>query len=119
MEKINLQEKFNQFSDYWNPRIIGALNGQHVKLAKFQGPFTWHHHKEEDELFLVVKGAFTMEFRDRNVMLQEGEILIVPRGVEHRPVAEVEVWVLLFEPEGTLNTGNITDAYTKTNLENI
>ena len=107
MEKINLAEKLALIADHWHPRIVGELNGQQVKLVKFQGPFVWHHHEDEDELFLVVQGAFEMHFRDRVVPLQEGEFLIVPRGVEHRPVAEREVAVLLFEPAGTLNTGNV------------
>lgn len=107
MEKINLREKFALFSEHFKPKIVGELNGQHVKLCKFAGPFVWHHHDEEDELFLVVKGRFRMEFRDRDVWLEEGEMLVVPRGVEHRPVAEEEVQVMLFEPAGTLNTGNV------------
>ena len=107
MEKVNLNEKLARIQDHWHPRIVGELNGQHVKLAKLQGPFVWHHHEDEDELFLVIEGAFEMHFRDRVVPLREGEFLIVPRGVEHRPVAEDEVAVLLFEPVGTLNTGNV------------
>lgn len=106
-EKVSLAQAFAGFSAHWSPRIAGDLNGQQVKLVKFQGEFVWHHHDHEDELFLVVRGAFTMEFRDRNVELGEGEFLIVPRGVEHRPVATAEVWVLLFEPAGTRNTGNV------------
>jgi mannose-6-phosphate isomerase-like protein (cupin superfamily) len=105
-EKVVLADAFAKIGEYWSPHIAGELNGQQVKLAKFDGAFIWHHHEHEDELFLVVRGAFTMEFRDRNVELREGEMLIVPRGVEHRPVATQEVWVLLFEPAGTLNTGN-------------
>jgi mannose-6-phosphate isomerase-like protein (cupin superfamily) len=105
--KVNLREKLALFDAHWEPKIVGELNGQHVKLVKFQGEFVWHHHEHEDELFLVVKGGFTMEFRDRNIALEEGEFLIVPRGVEHRPVAEHEVHVLLFEPATTLNTGNV------------
>ncbi|MCB9321193.1 MAG: cupin domain-containing protein [Lewinellaceae bacterium] len=119
MEKVNLNDKFQLFSDYWNPRIVGQLNGQEVKLVKFQGPFVWHHHDAEDELFLVVKGSFVMEFRDRNVTLEAGEFLIVPHGVEHRPVAEEEVWVLLFEPASTINTGNIRDTLTRDQLDTI
>ena len=107
MDKVNIQEKLALFHDHWNPRIVGELNGQHVKLVKFQGEFIWHKHDHEDELFLVIKGRFRMEFRDRHVWLEEGEFLIVPRGVEHRPVAEDEVHVLLFEPAGTLNTGDV------------
>ncbi len=105
-DKVSLASAFAGFTEHWSPRIAGDLNGQQVKLVKFQGEFVWHQHDHEDELFLVVRGAFTMEFRDRNVELREGEFLIVPRGVEHRPVAADEVWVMLFEPAGTLNTGN-------------
>jgi mannose-6-phosphate isomerase-like protein (cupin superfamily) len=119
MHKVNLLEKFGQFSEHWSPKIVGELNGQHVKLVKFQGPFTWHHHDDEDELFYVVKGSFVMELRDNNIQLNEGDFLVVPKGVEHRPNAADEVWVMLFEPAGTLNTGNTTNAFTKTNLENI
>ncbi len=119
MDKINLSEKFALFADYWNPRIVGELNGQQVKLAKFEGEFIWHKHDEEDELFLVIKGSFKMEFRDSTVELAEGEFLIVPKGVEHKPVAEREVWVLLFEPAATLNTGNVLNERTKASLENI
>lgn len=104
--KINIAEKLAQITEHWSPRIAGELNGQHVKLAKFQGEFVWHHHEHEDELFLVVDGEFDMHFRDDVVTLRAGEMLIVPRGVEHKPVAAREVSVLLFEPAGTLNTGN-------------
>jgi mannose-6-phosphate isomerase-like protein (cupin superfamily) len=107
MEKIVLADKLALFTEHWQPKIIGELNGQHVKLSKFQGAFDWHHHEAEDELFLVVRGAFRMEFRDRVVELTEGDMLIVPRGVEHRPVADEECAVLLFEPAGTLNTGSV------------
>ena len=106
MDKVNLREKLALFSDHWSPKVIGELNGQHVKLVKFRGAFVWHKHDAEDELFLVVAGRFTMEFRDRTVTIEEGEFLIVPSGVEHRPVADDEVSVLLFEPVGTLNTGD-------------
>lgn len=119
MDKINIKEKFNLFSDYWNPRIIGELNGQHVKLAKLKGEFVWHHHEHEDELFLVIKGRLLMKFRDKDVWLSEGEMIVVPAKVEHMPVAEEEVHVLLFEPKSTLNTGNVQDAKTKTELEQI
>jgi mannose-6-phosphate isomerase-like protein (cupin superfamily) len=119
MDKVNLQEKLETFSDHWNPRIVADLNGQHVKLVKFQGPFVWHHHENEDELFLVVKGRFRMEFRDRDVWLEEGELLVVPRGVEHRPVAEEEVAVLLFEPASTVNTGNVEEERTRRELQRI
>jgi mannose-6-phosphate isomerase-like protein (cupin superfamily) len=119
VEKVNLREKLSRFSDYWSPKIVGELNGQLVKLVKFQGPFVWHHHDNEDELFLVVQGRFRMEFRDRHVWLEEGDFLIVPRGVEHRPVAEEEAHVVLFEPAATLNTGNMRNERTVANLERI
>ncbi len=118
-DKVNLLEKLASFSDYWNPRIVGELNGQYVKLVKFQGPFVWHQHEREDELFFVVKGQFRMEFRDRTVNLTEGEFLIVPKGIEHRPVAEQEAQVLLFEPASTLNTGNVETDLTRRDLERI
>jgi GrpB-like predicted nucleotidyltransferase (UPF0157 family)/mannose-6-phosphate isomerase-like protein (cupin superfamily) len=110
--KVSIREKLALFHDHWNPRIVGELNGQHVKLVKFQGEFIWHKHDNEDELFLVIKGRFKMEYRDRHVWLEEGEFLIVPRGVEHRPVAEEEVHVLLFEPAGIVNTGDVRDERT-------
>jgi quercetin dioxygenase-like cupin family protein len=119
MEKINLEKKLGSFTDHWNPRIIGELNGQYVKLGKFKGEFVWHSHELEDELFLVLKGSFRMELRDQTIELREGEIFIVPRGVEHRPVADEEVSVLLFEPVTTLNTGNVRTELTRENLEKI
>ena len=119
INKVNLHEKLASFSDHWNARIVGELNGQHVKLVKFQGPFVWHRHDGEDELFFVVKGRFRMELRDGDVDLAEGDFLIVPRGVEHRPVAEEEVHVMLFEPASTLNTGNVETGLTRRNLERI
>ena len=119
MDKVNLPEKFARFTEPWKPKVVGELNGQQVKLVKFQGPFVWHHHVHEDELFLVVKGRFRMEFRDRHVELEEGEFLIVPRGVEHRPVADEEAHVLLFEPASTLNTGNVRNERTVADLERI
>jgi len=106
MERIDLKEKLSLFHDHWSPRIIAALNGQEVKLAKFIGAFDWHSHANEDELFLVLDGSFTMEFRDRKVELSEGQMLVVPKGVEHRPTAEQECSVLLFEPAGVVNTGD-------------
>jgi mannose-6-phosphate isomerase-like protein (cupin superfamily) len=112
MEKINLAEKLARFSDRWSPKIIAALNGQHVKLVKSLGAFPWHHHEHEDELFYVVKGWFRLEFRDRSVVLREGEMIVVPRGVEHRPVAEEEVCLLLFEPASTVNTGSAGGEHT-------
>lgn len=119
MEKVNLEHKLSLFDDYWNPRIVGELNGQYVKLVKFKGPFDWHHHDEEDELFYVVKGGFRMEMTDRSVHLEEGEFFIVPKGVEHRPVAEEETHVLLFEPATTLNTGNVRTEKTREKLDEI
>lgn len=119
MDKVNIKEKLSLFNEHWQPKIAGQLNGQLVKLVKFQGPFTWHHHETEDEMFLVVKGRFRMEFREREVWLEEGEFIIVPRGVEHRPVAEEETHVMLFEPASTLNTGNVRDEFTVAELERI
>jgi mannose-6-phosphate isomerase-like protein (cupin superfamily) len=119
VDKVNLAEKFSRFAEQWKPKVVGELNGQQVKLVKFQGPFVWHHHDHEDELFLVVKGRFRMEYRDRQVWLDEGEFLIVPRGVEHRPVADEEAWVLLFEPASTPNTGNVRNDRTVPELERI
>ena len=109
MRKINLAEKFTLINEHWRPKVVGELNGQEVKLVKFQGEFPWHQHEQEDEMFMAVKGSFRIEFRDKTVELNEGEFVIVPRGIEHRPVAEMEVEVLLFEPENVLNTGNIED----------
>jgi mannose-6-phosphate isomerase-like protein (cupin superfamily) len=124
MHKINVAQKLSAFEDHWSPKIVGELNGQHVKLVKFQGEFVWHHHDAEDELFLVIHGAFRMDYRDaegaeRSMELQEGEFVIVPRGTEHRPVAPQEVHVMLFEPAGTLNTGNVRDKLTADNLQHI
>ena len=119
MQKINLREKLSQFSDYWKPKIIAELNGQHVKLVKFRGEFVWHHHDIEDELFLVVAGRFRMEFRDRHEWIEEGEFIVVPRGTEHRPVADEEYWLLLFEPASTLNTGNVVNERTLQQLEHV
>lgn len=117
MNKVNLLEKLSLFHDYWSPKVVGELNGQHVKLVKFQGEFVWHKHDGEDELFLVVNGRFRMDFRDHQVWVEQGEFLIVPRGVEHRPVAEEEVHILLFEPAATLNTGDVRDERTVDQLE--
>lgn len=112
MEKVSLAEKLAAFSDHWNPRIVGELNAQHVKLAKFHGEFVWHQHANEDELFLVLAGSLTIHLRDRVVKLDAGEFLIVPRGVEHKPIAENEAHVLLFEPASTVNTGSVRDGRT-------
>jgi mannose-6-phosphate isomerase-like protein (cupin superfamily) len=109
MEKINLSEKLAQIDEHWRPKVVGELNGQEVKLVKFQGEFPWHHHENEDEMFMAVRGMFELEFRDRKVTIDPGEFIIVPRGIEHRPVAAEEVEVMLFEPANLLNTGNITD----------
>lgn len=119
MEKVNLEQKFNLFSGHWSPKIVGELNGQHVKLVKFKGGFVWHKHDNEDELFFVVKGNFNMEFRDRTVLVKENEFLIVPKGIEHRPVADEEVLVMLFEPATTLNTGDTESELTKSILDRI
>ena len=118
-QKVNISEKLDMFSDYFNPRIVGELNGQHIKLVKFKGDFVWHHHKNEDEMFLVIEGRFTMELPDKNILLEKGDFIIIPKGTEHRPVAEQEVHIMLFEPVGTLNTGNATSEMTKTTLDII
>ena len=119
MQKVDLNEKLGLFSEHWSPKIVGELNGQQVKVAKFKGEFVWHKHDEEDEMFLVLRGKFTMQLRDRNIELEEGQFLIVPRGVEHCPVAEEEVAIMLFEPATTLNTGNAIDPRTWLELDSI
>ena len=119
MDKVNLAQTFARFAGHWSPKVVGELNGQQVKLVKLLGEFVWHKHDHEDELFLVVKGRFRMEFRDRHVWLGEGEFLIVPRGVEHRPVADEEAHVLLFEPATALNTGDVRDERTVVEPERI
>jgi mannose-6-phosphate isomerase-like protein (cupin superfamily) len=119
MHTVNLQDKFAKFHDYCNPRVIGELNDCHVKAVKLKGQFIWHHHDNEDELFLVVKGTLRMRFRDREAIVNEGEFIIVPRGVEHLPVAEEEVHILLLEPKTTLNTGNVVNEKTVAPLERI
>jgi mannose-6-phosphate isomerase-like protein (cupin superfamily) len=119
MHKINCADKFSCFEEYWNPKIVGELNGQLVKLVKFKGEFVWHHHDREDEMFLVFAGRFRMEFRDHSEDIGPGEFIIVPRGVEHRPVAEEEAWVVLFEPATTLNTGNVRNERTLEQLQTI
>ncbi|MBI1852105.1 MAG: cupin domain-containing protein [Planctomycetes bacterium] len=119
VEKVNLAKAFARFQDQWSPKIVGEINDMHVKLSKLQGEFVWHHHKDEDEFFLVVKGELTLKFRDRDVVLREGEFAIVPRGVEHCPVAEREAHVLLFEPKSTLNTGNLRNERTVPKLEKL
>jgi mannose-6-phosphate isomerase-like protein (cupin superfamily) len=124
MQKINLQQKLSLINDHWNPRIAGELTGQYIKLVKFKGPFTWHHHETEDELFMVVHGRFRMDYRDasnsdQSIWIEPGEMIIVPRGVEHCPVAEEECEVLLFEPASTLNTGNTENEFTRKTLDQI
>lgn len=119
MEKINLAEKFNLVKQYWSPKIIGELNDSYVKAVKLKGEFIWHHHDQEDELFLVVKGSLRIRFRDRDVRLEEGEFLIVPKGLDHLPIADEEAHIVLLEPKTTLNTGNVTNERTVAELERI
>jgi mannose-6-phosphate isomerase-like protein (cupin superfamily) len=119
VEKVNLAQKLKLFSEQWSPKIVGELNGQQVKLVKLLGTFDWHHHEMEDELFLVLRGTLVMRLRDREIVLNKGEFLIVPRGVEHQPHADEEVHVLLFEPAATLNTGNVQSERTRPNLDRI
>lgn len=119
MHKVNLADKFALFSEHWSPKIVGELNRQHVKLAKFEGEFVWHKHDQEDELFFIVEGVLKIEFRDKTITLEKGEFMIVPKGVEHKPVAESEVWVMLFEPATTLNTGDIENELTKPELDRL
>jgi mannose-6-phosphate isomerase-like protein (cupin superfamily) len=119
MPKVNLAEKFSKITEFWKPYIAAELNGQMVKLDKIKGEFIFHHHENEDELFLVVQGRFRMEFRDHHEWIEEGEFIVVPRGVEHRPVAEEECWFVLFEPAGTLNTGNVVNERTVRNLQKV
>ncbi len=119
MEKVNLAEKLALFRDYWSPKIVGELNGQYVKLAKLKGEFVWHRHEREDEMFLVIAGRLKLQLRDRSVELGEGELFIVPRGVEHLPIAEDECHVLLFEPAATLNTGDVRNARTVEKLDRL
>jgi mannose-6-phosphate isomerase-like protein (cupin superfamily) len=119
MQAINITEKFNLFNDHWNPRIIAELNGQQIKLAKVKGEFVWHDHANEDELFFIVKGSLKIEFKEKTVTLSEGEMLVIPRGVEHKPVAEEEVWLMLFEPAATKHTGDVKHELTVENLERI
>lgn len=118
-EKVNIREKFNLFTEHWSPKVIGELNGQQVRAVKLLGEFVWHSHEHEDEMFLVIRGALRMDFRDTSVQVNEGEFIIVPRGMEHRPVAEEEVEVMLFEPASTVNTGNIVNNLTKEALQKL
>lgn len=119
MDKVNLAEKFSLFADHWSPKIVGELNDSYVKVVKLKGEFVWHHHEKEDELFLVVKGKLLIRLRDRDLWLQEGEFVIIPKGVEHLPVAEEEAHILLLEPKTTLNTGNVRSERTLANLQRI
>ena len=119
MDKINLAQKFNLFNEHWSPKIVGELNDSFIKLAKLKGEFDWHHHEQEDELFLVVKGDLTIKFRDKDVSLKPGEFIVIPKGVDHLPVAAEEVQVMLIEPKGTLNTGNVVTEKTKETLDRI
>ena len=119
MDKVNLSQKFSMFNDYWSPKIVGELNDSYVKLVKFKGEFVWHQHETEDELFLVVKGSLLIKLRDQDIFLKEGEFVIIPRGIEHLPIAKDEVLVLLLEPKTTLNTGNIGNERTVVDLERI
>jgi mannose-6-phosphate isomerase-like protein (cupin superfamily) len=117
--KVNLLQKFSFFDEYWSPKIVGELNGQQVKLVKFKGEFVWHHHEQEDELFYVVKGHFEMHYRERVDVINEGEFVIIPKMTEHKPVAHEEVWVMLFEPASTINTGNTENDFTKKELQQV
>ena len=124
MNKVNIAQKFSKISEYWKPYIAAELNGQHVKLDKLKGEFVFHHHEHEDEMFLVVKGRFRMDYQDKDLRdqhqwIEEGEFIVVPRGVEHRPVADEECWLLLFEPASTLNTGNVVNELTQPQLERV
>ena len=119
IEKVTISKKLDMFTEHWSPKIVGELNGQHVKLVKFEGPFVWHKHDNEDEMFLVISGNFNMELRDQTINLEQGDLIIIPRGIEHRPVAEAEVHVMLFEPASTLNTGQEENEFTKHELQRI
>ncbi|WP_064093460.1 cupin domain-containing protein [Rossellomorea aquimaris] len=119
MGKVNINEKFSQFNEYWSPKVVGEVNESHVKLVKLKGEFVWHQHEQEDEMFLVVKGSLLIKFRDRDLFLEEGEFTIIPKGIEHKPVAKEEVHVLLFEPKTTINTGDKVDSKTVTELDFI
>ncbi len=119
MDKINLNQKLSLFHEHWSPKIVGEMNDSYIKLAKLQGEFDWHHHDNEDELFFVVKGQLTIKFRDKDLVLDAGELVVIPKGVDHLPVAAEEVHVMLIEPKGTLNTGNVVTEKTKQVLERI
>ena len=119
MNEVNLADKFSLFNSFWEPKIVGELNGQYIKLAKFKGEFVWHHHENEDEFFMVIKGHLTIKLRNGDIELDEGEFCVIPKGVEHMPVAEEEVHVMLFEPKGTVNTGNADSDKTINDLEKV
>ena len=119
MEKVNLAEKLAQFKEHWNPKIVGEVNDCYVKVVKFKGEFVWHHHDHEDEMFLVIKGRFVMKLKDRDIQVEQGEFIIIPKGVEHMPVADEEVEIVLIEPKTTLNTGNIKNERTVAVLQQI
>ena len=119
MDKVNLAQKFSQFNEHWSPKIVGEINESYVKIAKLKGEFVWHHHDKEDEMFFVIKGKLIVRFRDKDIQLEEGEFLIIPKGVEHLPVAPEEVCVMLIEPKSTVNTGNIKNDRTIDNLERL
>lgn len=119
MEKVNLEQKLKMFNDHWHPRIVGELNGQQVKLAKLKGDFIWHSHKDEDEMFFIIKGKLKIEFRDRMVELNENEFFIIPKGVEHKPIAKEEVHVMLFEPASTKHTGDKVHELTRNQIDRI
>jgi mannose-6-phosphate isomerase-like protein (cupin superfamily) len=119
MDKVNLAQKFTLFEEYWKPKIVGELNDSYIKVGKLKGEFVWHHHEKEDELFFVVKGRLTIHLRDKDIDLEEGEFVIIPKGVEHMPAAAEEVHLMLIEPKGTLNTGNVTNERTQAELDRI
>ena len=119
IKKVNIEDKFGLIKDYWDPGIIGRLNGQCVKIARLKGEFTWHKHDDEDELFYVIEGELEIALRDQELLIKEGEFVIIPKGVLHKPIAAKEVKVLLFEPETTINTGDINNEFTKTKLKNL
>lgn len=119
MIKVNINQKLSLFTEHWSPKIVGELNGQHVKLVKFKGEFVWHKHDNEDEMFYVLTGSFTMQLRDGDIEIKENEFIIIPKGIEHRPMAKEEVSIMLFEPAGTVNTGNTNSELTKTILDTI
>jgi mannose-6-phosphate isomerase-like protein (cupin superfamily) len=119
IETVNIIEKLSQFSDYWNPKVVGELNGQHVKLVKLHGEFVWHKHENEDEMFFVINGILKIEFRDKTVSINPGEFIIVPKGIEHKPIADDEVSIMLFEPDTTLNTGDTKGELTRETLERL